>query len=71
MIYLFGHNVQVTDERQCRRSALDHRELVHEARVDRQKHGFQNIDADYVLCMRCGMAISLELEKGMTVSAGQ
>lgn len=62
MVYLFGHDVEVTSERQCRRSATDHMTLVHEARVDRQKKQF-NVEESYVLCMMCGKAISLNVEK--------
>lgn len=61
MIYLLGHQIPVTSERQCRRSSTDHRTLVHEARVDRQRRNF-NVEESYVLCIRCGMAIALKLE---------
>ena len=59
MIYVLGHEVVVGSERQCTRSGDDHLKLKQEARADRQRLGF-NVDDSFVLCLRCGMAISLK-----------
>jgi hypothetical protein len=50
----------VTEDRQCRRSGDDHIKLRNEARVDRQRNGFDT-DTSFVLCLRCGLAISLKV----------
>ena len=61
MIYVLGHPARVTTDRQCTRSHTDHIKLKHEARVDRQRLGF-NVDESFALCMQCGEAISLKIE---------
>jgi len=60
MIYVLGHPAEVTTERQCTRSTIDHIQLRNEARVARQEQNF-DVDSSYVLCMRCGKAISLKV----------
>jgi len=60
MIHAFGHNVEITEAEQCTMSSVNHKTLMHEARVDRQKRGF-NVDESYVLCTRCRKAISLKI----------
>jgi len=60
MITFFGTQIEVTSERQCQRSSADHRALVHEARLDRQKTG-HNVDESYVICGHCVKALSLKI----------
>lgn len=60
MVRAFGRNIEVVTERQCQRSAEDHLKLIHEARLDRQKRG-RDVDESYVLCLRCGKALSLKI----------
>jgi hypothetical protein len=61
MIYVLGHPAEVTTEKQCQRSATDHIELKHAARKDRQERHF-DVDSSFVLCMRCGKALSLRID---------
>lgn len=58
MLYLLGHKVEITTDRQCRRSGADHVKLKHEARADRQRLQF-DVDESYVLCTSCGLAVAL------------
>ena len=60
-VNVLGHKVEVTTERQCKRSDADHIELKHAARADRQANGF-NVDDSFALCTRCGEAISLRID---------
>lgn len=57
-VNVLGHEVEVTEDKTCKRSGADHNELKHAARVDRQVNGF-DVDNSYVLCGHCGEAISL------------
>lgn len=61
MIYVLGHPAKITEDRVCTRSGDDHIKLKHEARADRQEKHF-NIDDSFVLCLRCGMALSLRTD---------
>lgn len=58
MLTLLGHKVEITTDKQCKRSGADHIELKHAARADRQARGF-NVDESYVVCTHCGEAVSL------------
>lgn len=57
MLFAFGHPVEVTVERTCFRSGDDHIKLKQAARKDRQEKGFDT-DNSFVLCLKCGKAIS-------------
>jgi hypothetical protein len=59
-INVLGHKAEITTERVCTRSGDDHIILRNEARVARQNAGF-DVDSSFVLCMRCGQAIALEV----------
>lgn len=62
MINIFGHNVEVITEMHCRNSPVDHGKLVGEARVDWQaRNNIVHVDDAFVLCTRCGKALSLKL----------
>jgi hypothetical protein len=60
MIYVMGHPAKITADRVCTRSGDDHIKLKHEARADRQRLEF-NVDDSFVLCLRCGQAVSLRV----------
>lgn len=62
MVIVLGQNVEVTTERQCRRSATDHIQLRNSARVDRQKMKF-DVENSFVLCMQCGQAVPLAVDR--------
>lgn len=55
-----GQEVEITKEKQCRRSADDHIVLVHQARAERMEMGM-NVEESYVICARCGMGLSLNI----------
>lgn len=62
MINLFGHNIEVITEMICRNSPVNHNTLVQEARVDwMARNNIVHVDDAYVLCTRCGKALSLKL----------
>lgn len=62
MINLFGHKIEVITEMRCRNSPVDHNTLVQEARVDWiARNAVIHVDDAFVLCTRCGKALSLKL----------
>ena len=60
MVRFFGHKIEITEAEQCTMSNINHRELLHKARVDRQAKGFDT-DESYVICTRCRKAIPLKI----------
>jgi hypothetical protein len=57
-IELDGFEIEIASELYCDRGG-DHRELVDQARIDRQRLG-HNLDESAVLCVRCMKAIPLK-----------
>jgi hypothetical protein len=57
---VFGHKVEATTGECIRSLGGYHRKLVQDARVDRQKHGF-NVEESFVLCPRCIRVVPLKV----------
>lgn len=62
MLELFGHTIELTTDMQCVNSPEDHSKLVHEARQDwTARNNTIHVNDAYVLCTRCGKALSLTI----------
>ena len=57
-IELEGFEIELASELYCERGG-DHRDLVNQARTDRQRLG-HNVEESAVLCVRCMKAIALK-----------